>query len=303
MTGSLSGEDHSLSNCADQDIKRSINALVVSSHLVSALIRNPGPMCPHKSMVDAAKIMLAESDEVTIQLLSYLSLDEIPSAKYKIMRMVIQAVSDKWRSSSDNNAPSADVKAMIPVWKEIATHNLPLEFIDEQPKENYIFKQIALLSAMHPVLREIDVFDLFNDPKKAAIHARDQIIAISENSIDEIAGPAATEDSKKQLLSSLLTNAGTIYSSAWRKHANSILSEMRALPPKEQHHFVVSHPDGFSLDEIDRAFVDSFKKLVELVKFLAPSKNTVLEKSTSIHLKSGLINDKVTPDSDSNCLR
>ena len=87
----------SVRTALDQSARRSINALDVSSSLVSALIRNPGPAGSRQAVVIAAKTMLRSADEATHRLLAALDMQAVPWAQYRVMKAVTQAVSDTWR--------------------------------------------------------------------------------------------------------------------------------------------------------------------------------------------------------------
>lgn len=255
---------------ANEDARRALNSLAVTSHLVGALIRYPGPMGERNTTVQAAKAMIKSLDDTTASLVSDLSLQNIQWAKPRLMRMVSNAVADRWRASAKRGSASADVSDLLPVWKELSKLDADTPVFEDPPEEDHIALQISLLDAMIPVVREIQVFDLFHDPKKAATYARDHILKSTDDVLKRILGAEASDTSRKQMRAALLRHAGNLYSAAWRRHAENLLVHLNKLSKSEQLDAVDRNPGGFPLDQIDTAFEESFTKLVEMVEFLTP---------------------------------
>lgn len=251
-------------------VRRSLNALEMSSNLISALIRNPGPLGPQESIVDAAKTMLKSSDAATQDLISRLGLGDSPSAHYSVMRAVSQAVSDRWRSTSHQPSPSADVSDLLPVWVEMAKMEIPFKPATYQGMDDHVSLKIALLDAMLPIIREISVSDLFHDPKLAALHARSQIMGASEVVLRGLITGNVSVESKQLLKAALLKNAGSIYASAWRRQADEVGMEFKRMSEEERFAAFEKHQKGYPLAKVDASFVSSFKRLTELVQFLTP---------------------------------
>lgn len=259
----------------DAAARRSLNALSITSDFVSALIQHPGAHGDHESMVVAARAMILSADHTTQQLVDDIGLKKIPWAKYRIMKMVSGAVADRWaassRLSSDHEA-SADVSHLLPVWLEIARHDLPDLTFDEPADSNRVALQVALLDAMQPVMQQISIFDMFHDPLKAAMHVRDLITSMAQSSVDELVGKDASQRSRNQLLQSLLRNAGTIYAAAWRRHAEDTVEDLKQMTKDQQTLILEMNADGLPLKTIDDSFIDSYTKLVEMAQYLSGPK-------------------------------
>lgn len=263
---------------ADAGSRRSLNALSITSDIVAALIRNPGPRGDHDSMVNAARAMLRSADQTTQQLVLDMGLKSIGWAKYRIMKMVTSAVATRWGMTSDDGKDvktNADVSDLLPVWREIAKHDFPDLVHDEPADNNRVALQVSLLDAMAPVMREIAVFDMFHPPETAAIHARDVITAYAQASMEALIEPEISQRSRNQLLQSLLRNAGEIYASTWRRHAEDTVDSLKAMTKTQQTMALEMNPDGLPLTSVDAAFADSYSRLVEMVHYLSGPKPEV----------------------------
>lgn len=259
----------------DAAARRAINSLSVTSSIISALIQHPGPGGDHESLVNAARTMLRNSDEVTQRLLVDLKMEGLGWAKYRTLKMVTAAVAEAWiTSAKDGGTASADVTSLLPVWREIASHSLPELVFDEPAESTRVAIQCALLDAMEPVMRAISIFDMFRDPKQSALHARDKITAFAQVALDQLVDQHASTRSRHQLLQSLLRNAGTIYASAWRRHADDTVGDLMAMEPSQQKLTLEMNPEGLPLVAIDEAFSESFAKLVDMVHFLSSPKTS-----------------------------
>lgn len=254
----------------DAQARRAMNALAMTSGIVSALIQHPGAKGDHQSMVEGARAMLRSADETTSELLTGLRLDVVPWARFRIMRMVSLAVSEHWIATARaTGKPSAEVRRFLPVWRELASHEMPAYQFDEPADDDRVALQIAVLDALQPVMREISVFALFHDELSAAMHARETILAAVEPALEELLPETVTPRSRKQLQQALLRNAGSLYASAWRRHAQDLVDRLSSLNVKEQEAAVARHPKGFPLDEVDNGFRASFTKLAEMASYLA----------------------------------
>lgn len=260
----------------DATSRRALNALAVTSNLVAALIEHPGPNSDHESMVDAARTMLRCADQTTQALVEDLGLGGLPWARHRIMRMVAGAVADRWSTTSrQGGMPSADVSAFIPVWKEMASQQLPAIVIEDPAIEAMASLRIAMLDAMQPVMREVAIFDMLHDPKKAAAHARDTILAASQKALTALlALEPVSERSRGLMMQALLRNAGSIYASSWRRHAEDTVGNLQAMDLMQQTAVIESNKDGLTLHPIDCAFEGSFVKLVEMVQFLSAGRDS-----------------------------
>ena len=260
---------------ADAASRRALNALSVTSDIVSALIRNPGTQGEHESLVNAARTMLRSADSTTQQLVAKLGLGGIDWAKYRLMKIVTSAVALQWsKTASDGNdtQPSADVSALLPVWLEIATHDLPLLIHDEPADNNRVALQIALLDAMTPVMREIDVFDMFHLPEVAALEARDLITAYAQTAVNTLVEPEVSQRSRNQLLQSLLRKAGDIYASVWRRHAEDVVENLKSMTPTQQKLVLEMNPEGLPLAPIQEAFAESYNRAIDMLLYLSVPK-------------------------------
>jgi hypothetical protein len=253
----------------DQSARRSVNALDVSSSLVSALIRNPGPAGSRQAVVLAAKMMLRSADEATHKLLEALDLQSVPWAQYRVMKAVTQAVSDTWRSTSDADKASADVSALLPVWEAICRG---LDIPDPRPDsaDERVLLQVSLLDAMQPVVREIASFPLFHDERRAATHARNRMLSAARSASRTLQGGRPIGSGQDHLMAALLRNAGTIYASSWRKQAENVKRVLAEMSPEHQSEMASRYPEGFPLEVVDKGFAESFQKLTELAQVLAP---------------------------------
>jgi hypothetical protein len=255
----------------------------MASSLVSALIRHPGPNDRHENIVGAAREMLKSSDENTQRLLSILGLTDVPWAQFRVMKAVTQAVADKWRASADANRPSADVADLMPVWELLMQRPCPEKVLDDEPRDVRLAVQLALLEAMHPVIREIAVWSLEHDPTTAAVNARDRILDASVRSARSLLGADPSPDAHRMMTSALVRYGGTLYAAAWRKYAEKLASNIKGLPPERQKALMSQHVNGFPLAELDAAFTASFNKLIELVNFLTPGRQGNHVSSTAQH--------------------
>lgn len=265
-------EQQRFASVSDADVRRQLNALAVTSHFVTALIRHPGPMGKHEEVVLSAKSMMKSAQDVTASLLTTLGMSNVPWAKFKIMRMVSEAVASRWRASSKEGHATAQVADMMPVWHALANMDAPPEVFDAPADDEGTARQIAVLDAMGPVLREIEVFDMFHNPTEAAIYARDRILAATDSAVGAMIGEGAGDHSRRMLNGALMRNGGTLYASAWRRNAEDLLDYLRTLAPQEQNEIVSAHPNGFSLDKVDASFHDAFSKLTDMVQYLAPTR-------------------------------
>lgn len=255
----------------EKEVRRALNALDMASGLVSALIRHPGPSGPHENIVGAARAMLRSSDEHTQLLLKRLGLADVPWAQFKVMKAVNQAVADKWRASSDERNPNADVSDLLPVWEMLVKHPSPEKVHEDEPQDLRLAIQLSLLEAISPVLREINVWSLEHEPMAAAIKARDQILLVAMQSSRQLLGPSPTPDAHRLMTSALVKYGGTLYAAAWRKHAERLSRDIKAQPPERQRLILERYAKGFPLDDLESSFKASFGKLTELVNFLAPA--------------------------------
>lgn len=280
----------------DAAARRSLNALSITSDLVSALIHHPGALGDHDSMVSAARSMLSSADQTTQQLVQDIGLGRIPWAKYRIMKMVSSAVAARWtasaRQSVDQEA-SADVSDLLPVWREIALNNLPELTFDDPADSNRVALQVALLDAMQPVMEQISIFDMFHDPIKAATRVRDLITSMAQSSVDDLVGKDTSARSRNQLLQSLLRNAGTIYAAAWRRHAEDTVESLKGMSKDQQTLILELNADGLPLKTIDDSFIDSYTKLVEMAQYLSSPKP-----SAEVEAPSVSANEYFGPETD-----
>lgn len=253
----------------DAAARRALNALAVTSSMVSALIEHPGPDSDHQSMVNAARTMLRCADDSKQALMETLSLQSIPWAPYRLMRLVSAAVAERWSTSARLGTPTADVSNFMPVWQEVATHALPEMIIDPPAPEASAALRIAMLDAMQPVMEEIAIFDMLHSDKSAATHARDVILLGAHRALASLAADPMSERSKSMLMQTLLRNGGRIYASAWRRHAEDTIERLQSMTKQAQVALLESHPTGLPLAPIDEAFEGSFVKLVEMVQYLA----------------------------------
>lgn len=250
--------------------RRSLNALAVTSSIVNALVQHPGPVGEHGSMVRAAKTMLDQADEMATLLTSRLELASVPWARYRIMRMTTEAVSNRWISSArESGTPSADISDFLPVWREMAKHDLPNFQFTEPSHDERVMMQVSVLDAMQPVLQEIAIFDLFHDPVAAAMHAREQIVGAANEVVGELLPPNASRRAQAQLLEALLRNAGSVYASNWRRFSEEVVDRLQPLTAQQQEQEVASRPGGWPLDAVDERFRSTFDKLADMVAFLS----------------------------------
>lgn len=259
----------------DASARRSLNALSVTSDLVIALIEHPGAKGSAESVVEAARSMVMSANDRTRELVEDLGLGEIGWARYRVMKMVSSAVSERWKTSAKaNNEPSADVTDLMPVWKELAKHDLPTLTFDDPADQSRVALQVALLDAMEPVLKEISIFDMFRDPKEAALSARNLMTSTVKEALYGLGGQSMSARSRNQLMQSLLRNAGTIYAAAWRQHASDTVQDLQSMDTVRQRALVEMHQEvgGFPIKPIEDAFSASFMKLVEMVEYLADPK-------------------------------
>lgn len=250
--------------------RRSLNALAVTSSIVNALVKHPGPSGDHDEMVNAAKSMLGQADEMATRLMSRLDLESVPWARYRLMRMTTEAVSNRWISTSQSGqAPNADISPFMTVWREMSKHDLPTFQFENPSEDERVMMQISLLDAMQPVLQEITAFDLFHDPVRAAMHARDQIVKAANESVAEILPDNTSRLAHSQLLQSLLRNAGSVYAANWRRFSQDVIDFLEPLSVQRQEQEVASRPDGWPLNEVDAGFLSTYEKLTDMVAFLA----------------------------------
>lgn len=253
----------------DAAARRALNALAVTSSMVSALIEHPGPDSDHQSMVSAARTMLRCADESKEALMDSLCLQSIPWAPYRLMRLVSSAVAERWSTSARLGQPSADVSSFLPVWQEVAQHALPEMIIEPPAAEASAALRIAMLDAMQPVMEEISIFDMLHSDKFAATHARDVILMGAHRALATLAAEPMSDRSKSMLMQTLLRNGGRIYASAWRRHAQDTIERLQGMPKQAQLSLLEANPSGLPLAPIDESFEGSFVKLVEMVQYLA----------------------------------
>jgi hypothetical protein len=250
--------------------RRSLNALAVTSNIVNALVQHPGPGSDHESMVQAAKTMLSQADEMSSRLITRLDLESVSWARYRLMRMTTEAVSNRWMSTArDGGQPSADISAFLPVWREMAKHDLPTFQFEEVSDDERVMMQISVLDAMQPVLQEITAFDLFHDPSKAAMHAREQIVSAANFAVAELLPENTSKRAHGQLLQALLRNAGGVYASNWRRCAQDVVDFLSPLSVERQEQEVAARPGGWPLDGIDKGFIETYAKLTDMVAYLS----------------------------------
>lgn len=250
--------------------RRSLNALAVTSSIVNALVQYPGPNGDHASMVDAAKSMLSQADEMASRLMTRLDLDSVPWARYRLMRMTTEAVSGRWMSSArSQDRPSADISGFLPIWREMAKHNLPTFHFEDPSDDSRVMMQISLLDAMQPVIQEITAFDLFHDHAKAAMHARNQIVKIANEVAADLMPPNASNRAQSLLLQALLRHAGSVYASNWRKCAQDVVDFLSPMSVRHQEEEVAKYPGGWPLESVDAGFRNTFEKLADMVFYLA----------------------------------
>lgn len=250
--------------------RRALNALTMTSSIVNALIENPGSAGDSQSLVKAARTMLNSADETANRLLAELKLDNVNWGRFRLMRLATEAVSTRWSASArSDDEPSADVSMFMPVWHELAKLDLPAIQYEDPAEDDRLALQIAILEAIQPVMQEIAVFDMFNDPVKAAVHARTQMLAAVDQSLAELMPNPDSKRAFKLLQHALLRNAGTVYASSWRKEAKDLLDELVVMTPQERKDAVGQHPGGWPLKPIDEGFQIAFVKLTEMVSYLA----------------------------------
>lgn len=263
----------------DASTRRSLNALAVSSSLMNALIRSPGPGAPHGAMVKGTQEMMTSANATTEELVAALRLGNVPWARYRILRMVAAAVAEQWTVSAldgQSGSPSADVRHLIPAWLEIAKHDAPEPVYEDAADNSRVALQVALLDAMEPVVREIGIFDMLHSEQEAAVHAKDVISSAVQASMANLLDAAASNRSRNQLLQALLRNAGTIYASAWRHHAQDVVDQLRQMDKAGQQMVAEMHPEGLPLEEVDEAFAGTYSRLVEMVQFLGDAPEPVM---------------------------
>lgn len=258
--------------------RRSLNALAVTSCIVNALVQYPGPESDHAAIVASAKSMLAQADDMATRLASGLELETVPWARYRLMRMTTEAVANRWTvTSRQNDTPNADISEFFPVWREMSKFDLPTFQFEEHSDDERVMMQVSVLDAMQPVLQEIAVFDLFHNPGKAAMHAREQIVGAANQAVADLLPPNSSRRAQMQLLESLLRNAGKVYASNWRRYSERVVDRLQPMTVAQQEYEVASRPGGWPLNEIDAGFRNSFDKLADMVSFLsmptAPSVN------------------------------
>jgi hypothetical protein len=255
---------------ADEGARRQLNALRVTSNIVSALIRFPGPASNHDQAVAAARAMVQSAQRTTSGLIDDLGIGDEPWKQFRVMQLVSEVVAANWRSTASHGAPDASVEHMRPVWAALAEFDLPEDPGEQLVEDELIAIRIAVLEAMAPITREVGVASLFHDPGSAARHARDVILAACYDIRARLGGEQAGSSASLQLLTSLLRNAGAIYAAAWRRHGEAILTGLRGLPAEERAERIAAHPDGFPLNQIDAAFTEAFGRLADMVEHLAP---------------------------------
>lgn len=257
----------------DAAARRALNSLAVTSNFVAALIAHPGPNSSHDSMVHAARTMLRSADQMTQTLVESLGLEALPWARYRVMRVVSGAVAARWGATSrQGDEPNADVTGFLPVWQAMAANNLPEVTFDDPATEPATALRIAMLDAMQPVMEEIAVFEMLHDPKNAATHARDTIVLASQQALATMASDPMSDRSKSLLMQALLRNGGSIYASAWRRHAEDTVEQLQSMDKTQQAALIELNAGGLPLAPIDQAFSGSFVKLVEMVQYLAAAK-------------------------------
>lgn len=250
--------------------RRALNALTMTSSIVNALIESPGPTGDGETLVKAARAMLGSADETANRLGSELGLGNINWSRFRLMRLATEAVSARWTTSARmEGEPSADVSMFIPVWHEMAKQELPSIQYDDPAEDDRVALQIAILEAMMPVMQEIAIFDMFRDPLKSAIHAREQMLEAVNQSMAELMPQPDSKMAFKMLQHALLRNAGTVYASSWRKESEAVLKMLDKLTPREQLEEPEKHPGGWPIEPVDEGFQISFAKLTEMVSYLA----------------------------------
>lgn len=271
----------------DAAARRALNALAVTSHLVSALIEHPGALSNHDSMVKAAREMIKSGDATSQAIVEELGLGGISWAPYRIMRMVSEAVASRWAASARNGAPTADVSDLLPVWREISSCTLPELSYEAPAGEPAAALRIALLDAMQPVMQEISIFDMLHDPKEAAAHARDHILVTAQRALAAFAAEPMSDRSKSMLMQTLLRNGGAIYASAWRRHAEDTIDDLQRMDKGQQTAIIEANRGGLPLEPIDEAFEGSFIKLVEMVQYLSAPKVPALSRDAAAEHAEG----------------
>lgn len=257
----------------DASVRRSLNALAVTSSLVSALIDHPGERGEREEMVDSARRMLASADRSTLDVLEIMGIapGEQPWAHHRVLRVVVQAIAERWRQSAAAGSASPDVSDLLPVWDELMRAQYPELVFADSVKEDELALKIAMIEGMRPVISEIAIFDFFRKPSDCAGAAAKLIAERALAGARELAGDSASPASMKMLVNSLVRNAGHLFASAWRRQATDLVSETLGQMSREQiNEFVRAHPDGLSLQPIETAFLGAFSRLLETIRFLVP---------------------------------
>ena len=275
----LSGltQQYKLQENADAAARRALNALSVTTNMVSALISNPGSGADIQETVLSAKEMLNQADRVTHLLADELKVKSISWAPYRLMKIASSAVAERWKTSSKAGKPTASVVDFIPVWTEVARYQLP-EMVLQNPAEDHnIALRISLLEAMQPIMNVINIFDMFHDPMHAVKHARDMILVTAQRSMLSFNKEQMTDSSKSLLLQSLLRNAGNIYANCWQKESEDLIDRLQKMTPVEQTAVIERYSNRAPLSRVDESFEQSFIKLIEMVQFLSVSKDPTLQ--------------------------
>lgn len=269
--------EHQARQDGDAAARRALNALSVTSELVSALIVHPGTDKEHGALVQSVREMISSAHGTVQQLEQSLGLSVFPWARHRLMRLMAQAVADRWQATARQGKASADISDLVPMWMEVARHDLPAIVYEDPAPEPAAALRIAMLDAMHPVMTEIALFDFFHDPQEAAAHARDTILVTARRALAMVTTDPMSDRSRSLMMQALLRTAGKNYASAWRRAAEDTVERMQTMEPAQQAALIQQHPGGLPLDAIDESFRNSFLNLAEMVQYLATPKAPAME--------------------------
>jgi hypothetical protein len=245
-------------------------AAVVAAHRLDPRERAAEAEAARSNAISDARQMLRATTEASSALMEALGIQNEAWTKFQITRNVSAAVSQRWQqTASEPGGPRASVMDLVPVWAAIADQELAQMVFDRPADDDRTALTIAVLEAMRPVVDEVRKFDFFRDASACESRARDRILGAAHAVATSIAPQSASEHSKRQLLRTLIVNAGQLYATAWRRQGEAVIGELMALPPQTVRERFAANPEGFPLDEVEREFDESFARLTNLAGALA----------------------------------
>lgn len=235
---------------AVRDANRSVRAMLNAVRSIFPLLSAVERRVPGRDQESAVFELFAAMTEVTRQISEAVAKAVVGGAVGKdaewvrraVMPAAAQMVADAWLDAE--RAPGQIDVGRLKARLDVALQQIRGYEGPEAEAEDHAAVQMALVSAMMPVCREIETNPLGHEPRALAKALADAMLRSAEGAVGHIAPDLASAQSRRMLVQGLLVHSGSLMAECYRREVARFTEAGQTLESSS----------GWPLDGLQRAF-------------------------------------------------